>query len=414
MRANIIRKLKGKKVESWNMRFQRDGSCGTWGVVVADPFSGHRRWIDLEKFTKQEAMNMVTKYGVDELIESDDLRLRGRQGADALTGKRDRTCRTVLNSWKEEIHMRFRPAVAMMAVATVELFLDSTKMWKRPVSHIRAGHVFSFANTDGDKLKTRMNKRSAVQNFIDYAISCGFASTNPATNVRIKTEEMSQDDLISRPAAPFTREEYDKVMNCPTRVIPEDWKLITALAYWTGLRLSDCARLEHSALTAEPGYIVVKPKKAGKSGTTVRLPLINPLIGTPEFMVILERLRNRNWDQDIPSYAAYVFPNIFMRYSFNEKSGSVLSIVFRRMMDRIYVGGKTFHSLRHAFRDRMIRGGMTLDEVAKLMGHRSIITTAKYGAERTIMIQAAGLPLTVVPPPKEPIDSELDEGQLTG
>ena len=43
------------------------------------------------------------------------------------------------------------------------------------------------------------------------------------------------------------------------------------------------------------------------------------------------------------------------------------------------------HCLRHSYATHMIEAGVDLLEVQKILGHHSVLTTAKYGSPMTIV-----------------------------
>lgn len=64
---------------------------------------------------------------------------------------------------------------------------------------------------------------------------------------------------------------------------------------------------------------------------------------------------------------------------FGELTSHRLNWLFRRALDKIGRGDVTPHTLRHAFGSGLVRAGVDLPSVQRLLGHRSIQMTMRYG-----------------------------------
>jgi len=74
--------------------------------------------------------------------------------------------------------------------------------------------------------------------------------------------------------------------------------------------------------------------------------------------------------------------------------------VIRRAHERGRVGSpwKGTHALRHTMASRMLRGGATLKQIADILGHRSIDTTAIYAKVDIERLAGVALPWPVERP----------------
>lgn len=81
-------------------------------------------------------------------------------------------------------------------------------------------------------------------------------------------------------------------------------------------------------------------------------------------------------------------------------TASVVQAVVRRAFGRTHIAvpSKGTHALRHTAATRLVRAGATMKEVADLLGHRCINTTAIYAKVDVPRLRAAALPFPKVRP----------------
>jgi integrase len=68
------------------------------------------------------------------------------------------------------------------------------------------------------------------------------------------------------------------------------------------------------------------------------------------------------------------------------------------------IDGLTFHCLRHTAGTRMVKQGMSLAEVARILGHADIKTTYRYISADSDVMDKARAALSFRPPPVFPND----------
>jgi site-specific recombinase XerD len=136
--------------------------------------------------------------------------------------------------------------------------------------------------------------------------------------------------------------------------------LIIALAYGSGMRVSEVIRLKVKNVYLDEDVIFVKEGKGGKDRMTI----------------IPEKLKSA-----LIHFMALRKPD---DYVFESERGGKLT---ERTVQKVFKNGlekaginknATFHSLRHSFATHLIENGTNIRYVQKLLGHRSIKTTEIY------------------------------------
>lgn len=232
-------------------------------------------------------------------------------------------------------------------------------------------HVSGFVNARGaQKFSTRKRELMVLRGFFRFCVNRGWIASNPAGNVVVNVDRLSQAQLTEGETEPLTPAEIGKIL---TATGPDDfWHAATLIAWHAGLRLFNVATLEWNGL-AVPGQLRVFTTKGEE---TVRVEL------TPELKALFAR-----WPQ---ADSRYLFPP--QAASILLDGPSTLSQQFRRLCLRLGIEGKSFHSLRHSFAlrsmdgvtDSKLRlladliGSDSIDEVRRLLGHAKVNTTLRY------------------------------------
>lgn len=138
-------------------------------------------------------------------------------------------------------------------------------------------------------------------------------------------------------------------------------RVLFLVAYSTGLRVSEIVHLRPTDIDSSRMVIRVEQGKGAKD----RLALLSPRL--------LEGLRE-HFRREQPS--EYLFPS---RDGSGHLCAAALKYAFSRAKGRAKIkkpGG--IHLLRHAFATHMLEAGVDLHTLQRLLGHRSIRTTARY------------------------------------
>lgn len=129
------------------------------------------------------------------------------------------------------------------------------------------------------------------------------------------------------------------------------------LCLMTGLRLGEVCHLQWSDIDLGRRMARIRSTKTGED----TIPLADDAI------VLL---------RSIPQKSSFVFPQ---STSDKPRSEWYVSHLFKRQVRRTALDGRVhFHTLRHTFATLLLRSGVGIYEVSKLMRHRSVTTTQIY------------------------------------
>ncbi|MEK7583678.1 MAG: site-specific tyrosine recombinase/integron integrase [Patescibacteria group bacterium] len=166
----------------------------------------------------------------------------------------------------------------------------------------------------------------------------------------------------------LTRQEISRILNS---VENRKHKLLIAVAYGAGLRVSEVVRLRVQDIDLEALTIHVKDAKGAKDRITI----------FPEKLAI--EMRERMSGKDASDY---VFASQrggalapLEAKSLTGLTSRTAQKVFEHALDRAGIQkSATFHSLRHSFATHLLENGVDVRYVQELLGHQSIRTTQQY------------------------------------
>lgn len=134
-------------------------------------------------------------------------------------------------------------------------------------------------------------------------------------------------------------------------------KPVLIIALSTGMRRNEILDLKWQNVHFKEKYIFIEYSKSGK---TRRVPMND---------LIVETLKN------VPKVSEFVFysPKIRAKISI-----STVRTAFLKACEKAKIKGLRFHDLRHCAASAMVRKGIDLVTVSKILGHSSIIMTMRY------------------------------------
>ncbi|MFT7184631.1 MAG: integrase/recombinase XerD, partial [Oceanicoccus sp.] len=153
----------------------------------------------------------------------------------------------------------------------------------------------------------------------------------------------------------LSRTEVEQIL-CST--VNEKHKMMIALAYSSGLRVSEVVALKVQDLDFEQALLYVRQGKGGKD----RISLLSSNLDLRKFC----RRKALN---------DYLFESV----RGGKLTTRTLQKVFKQACARVELNKKaSFHSLRHSFATHLIEKGVNLRYVQELLGHNNIQTTQRY------------------------------------
>ncbi|MFA6161511.1 MAG: tyrosine-type recombinase/integrase [Patescibacteria group bacterium] len=137
-------------------------------------------------------------------------------------------------------------------------------------------------------------------------------------------------------------------------------RMMVALAYGAGLRVSEVVKLRIGDLNLEELTIHLKQAKGNKDRITV-LPTS-----------LVDDLRRLTIDRLSGDF-------VFASERGGRLTERTAQIIFERALKSAGIGrGATFHSLRHSFATHLLENGVDVRYVQELLGHQNIRTTQIY------------------------------------
>jgi len=155
----------------------------------------------------------------------------------------------------------------------------------------------------------------------------------------------------------LTKDEILRILDC---ISNPKHRLMVALAYGSGLRISEVMSLKAKDLLLAEGTIHIKDAKGKKD----RLSIIPDKLRFELEAIVLSKS-----------------PNDYLFYS--ERGGKLtartVAKIFRKAKKEAGITkDATFHSLRHSFATHLLENGTDIRYVQSLLGHNNIRTTQLY------------------------------------
>jgi integrase len=152
-----------------------------------------------------------------------------------------------------------------------------------------------------------------------------------------------------------------------------DWfKPVIATFFFTGLRLKELTHLRWSDIDSDWSFITVRnsDETTTKSGRMRLIPIRKPLIP------YLESWKNGTFR----TKDGLVFPSVTNRTAFGTPlDANRISRTFKKFVRMAGLPpGATIHGLRHSFGTDLLRKNVPINQVAEIMGHKSIEVTRIY------------------------------------
>jgi len=207
-----------------------------------------------------------------------------------------------------------------------------------------------------------VNRRlQALRKFYDFAIDRGWTPANPASDVRLLSE------VVSDRSRSLTPDDVSRllavVQQSHSRRADRDWAIFQVLLH-AGLKLGELTqlRLADLALDAVPPYLCVS-SNASESGRTI------PLDGE-----VCDALRAY-----LPKrQAAPGVDQVFVNRDGNPLSTRTVQRLLHQYSRAAALDNLTTQSLRYVYATRVYERSGDLKTVARLLGHRHLATTIRY------------------------------------
>lgn len=205
--------------------------------------------------------------------------------------------------------------------------------------------------------QTRSVVRTRCRGFLTYCYEAQWIPRIPALP-KITVDEVE--------TMPLTDDEYDRLLDAADKFNgappAKQVRALVQLMRWSGLAITDSLTLPTAQLTHVGGKYRVVTQRT-KTGTNVSV-VLPPQVGREILAAAVGE--HLFWDGEsdiVKSWTKYVMPSLFEAAKI-ERGGNMMS-----------------HRLRDTFACDLLSKGVPLEEVSKLLGHKSIKTTERSYAK---------------------------------
>lgn len=219
-------------------------------------------------------------------------------------------------------------------------------------------------------LPATINRRlQAMRKFYDFAIEQGWTPVNPASEVQLLSEVVSQRTRC------LTADDVSRLLTAvqdghPRRVA-RDWAIIEVLL-GAGLKLGELTQLRLEDVHLEPD--------SGGPSLDVRSVAAEPGMRTrPARTIPLEAGVSEALGAFLPARRASPgVDRLFVNRDGNPLSTRSVQRLLRRYAHAAGLENLTTQSLRYAYASKVYESSGDLKTVARLLGHRHLATTIRY------------------------------------
>lgn len=262
------------------------------------------------------------------------------------------------------------------AVAVADFLASLGGRTAKPLTSLTAGDVERFLIHRTDKglaPQTLVLDIKIIGAALNAARRQGIIATNPAEAV-----ELPKGKSMER--GTFTPAEVKMLVDAASG----EWKTLVLLAYFTGARLSDCARMQWEGVDLAAGTLTYTQ---AKTGAKVTAPL------HPDLLEALNKLAGT----DKPE--VFIMPGLAAQRGSGRRG---LSETFKKIMRNAGVDSQTvkgmgnqmfskrsFHALRHSFTSALANENVPSEVRMKLTGHSTEGEHKKYTHHEMETLRAA-------------------------
>ncbi len=209
-------------------------------------------------------------------------------------------------------------------------------------------------NTEKRAPATINRKLASIRVFTRWSVARGFIESDPASQIKSVKE-------VAKPPRWLDRKEVHSLQRAAEKGEPRDLAILLLMLN-TGLRVSEVAGLTLGDLkiSDRKGEMVVRGK-----GQKVRTVPLNAGIRK----VLRAYLENR---------PKVKHDSLFVGQKGEPLGKQGIQYQIRLMAEQAKLDGVSPHSLRHTFAKNLVDAQVSLDQVATLMGHTNLTTTARY------------------------------------
>lgn len=296
--------------------------------IPRPPGSGRALLKPLRTKSREEALDIIRSSNLEQIALASRADALTRDVWTRLLAGRKVSCLEARNAYRERRLLLGAPEDSLdRQLGVIDQLLALTLLGNATIATLETRHISQFVNGPGAQmLSTRTYWLGTLSSWLGYCVEQRWILTNPCAEVVIRLAGLSQEQLISRPHAPFTEDEVQTLLAKVPR--SDFWHGAILFGYHFGLRISNVA-------TIEEGNIVMNRLRifASKGRKVVDEPLPDDIIAWLA-----------EWKTHRPaSDTFYLFP---FQAAVITAGESLLSSQFKRLLTKLGIEGKVFHGLR--------------------------------------------------------------------
>lgn len=253
------------------------------------------------------------------------------------------------------------------------------------VRDIKSLDIQRFLNglsADGHSHQLMKNTFKVLRMFFVYATAEGYCTKNPCANIKVPGDKPKKE-LIET----FTDEEIALIK---AKAVNHRLRLLVILGYSTGLRKGELLALRYGDIKDNEVHVranLTAPTIVGKNGVRERKTIIGETKTQDSNRVvpIAQEVMAEVTAHRIRQMAERLALGIGgePEYIFTTETGLLydptnIYRAFQRLLKRAGVKPRKFHALRHTYATKLVRAGVPLPTVQKLLGHSKIDMTMVY------------------------------------
>ncbi len=312
----------------------------------------------------EEAKKIAWKTKVAELEQVAKVTRLTSDIVSRIVSGKEMTVNVAFGRYKVWANNNLKKRTAGSHISYTQKWINDFNIGKQSPAGINEDNVSDFINAKGEELKfaTKRVRKAALTSFLDYCYNKGWMITKPAALARVQMNKMTHVQKETKTHTAMRDEDIAALM----KVADTFWQMAIHLATKTGLRLGDICCLEWSCFQNGDTIVVWTQKRDKRIEVEIPTSVIDGLCDLPV------------------SDPTYIFPEQRDIYLDTDRRAG-LSVQFKRLCNkaakdsgRNSIKSKSFHGLRSYYAKNKKAKGVTIEKIAKDLGHSNTSTTDIY------------------------------------
>lgn len=347
------------------MRLLKKSEGSTWHVEVTSE-SGKKHTIDLCTKSREEALKLVAAAKVEDLEQAARVTRLTAEVVSLITS--DKTV-DLKEATEKYIAWAERANMSQKTTANTKRLLRAWmgKIGNKPISAITPQDINDWVNPD-DAIKagTRKMRLASIKALCKWAMSERIIVKDPSATAIVNLRGLShvQKEVEHKVVLDDATVDYAIAKASgnpePPSITPGFFRAALIIGRDMALRIGDICNLEWDSFDFERQRLIVW---TSKGLSRVELPMTKRVLKLAA-----------EWKHGDDKF---MFPNE-REISNDQNKRAMLSVYFKRFLESIGIEDGSFHSLRATYATVMANRGMSVEEIATALGHKSTEVTKVY------------------------------------